>query len=124
LQLTYGEGLFRYINDDFFNNDAAFDADGDLEAIPYFGGMFGYTHHWDEQFRSTVSYGYTNLDNTALQFGSAYHTAHYASGNLIWQLRKRLSVGGEVLWGAKETKAGQHGDAVRFTLALVYSIFD
>ena len=123
-QLTYGEGLFRYVNDDFFNNDAAFDSNGDLEAIPYFGGMFGYTHHWNEEFRSTASYGYTHLDNTALQFDTAYHQTHYGSANLIWQLRKRLSVGGEVLYGTKETKDGSDGDAFRFTLALVYQIFD
>jgi hypothetical protein len=123
-QLTYGEGLFRYINDDFFNNDAAFDSGGDLEAIPYFGGMFGYTHHWTGEFRSTASYGYTHLDNAASQPGSAYHLAHYGSANLIWQLRKRLSVGAEGLYGLKETKDGNDGDVFRFQLGLVYSIFD
>jgi hypothetical protein len=123
-QLTYGEGLFRYINDDFFNNDAGFDADGDLEAIPYFGGLFGYTHHWDDQFRSTVSYGYAHLDNTAAQPGTAYNFTHYGSANLIWQLRKRLQVGAEGLYGSKESKDGSNGDAFRFQLGLVYSIFD
>lgn len=124
MQLTYGEGLFRYINDDFFNNDAAFDSDGDLEPIPYFGGMMGYTHHWNDAFRSTVSYGYINLDNTSSQADSAYHVTHYGSGNIMWQLRKRLSVGAEVLYGNKETKDGADGDVYRFTLGLVYSIFD
>jgi hypothetical protein len=124
VQLTYGEGLFRYINDDFFNNDAAFDADGDLEPIPYFGAMAGYTHHWTDAFRSTASYGYAHLDNVAMQAGTAYHLTHYASANLMWQLRKRLSVGAEVLYGAKETRNGANGDAFRFTLGMVYSIFD
>jgi hypothetical protein len=123
-QVTYGEGLFRYINDDFFNNDAAFDSDGDLEPIPYFGGMVGYTHHWNDAFRSTASYGYTHLDNTASQAGTAYHRTHYASGNIMWQLRKRLSVGAEVLYGSKETKNNADGDVFRFTLGMVYSIFD
>ena len=123
-QLTYGEGLFRYINDDFFNNDAAFDSSGDLEAIPYFGGLLGYTHHWTDEWRSTASYGYTHLDNAASQADTAYHVTHYASANVIWQLRKRLSVGAEGLFGAKETKDGSDGSAFRFTLGLVYSIFD
>src|SRR5215510_4533804 len=60
-QLTYGEGLFRYCNDDFINNDAAFDRRGNLSRIPYFGAMFGYTHHWSDEWRSTVSYGYVHL---------------------------------------------------------------
>jgi hypothetical protein len=123
-QLTYGEGLFRYSNDDFVNNDAAFDRKGNLEAIPYFGGMAGYTHRWTDELRSTVSYGYVHLDNTSQQEPTAYHLTHYASGNLIWQIRKRLSVGTEVLYGYKETKDGSHGDVIRFQVGLLYSIFD
>jgi len=122
-QLTYGEGLFRYCNDDFQNNDAAFDSDGNLEAIPYFGGMLGYTHHWNDSFRSTLSYGYVHLDNTASQEGDAYHVTHYGSLNLMWQLRQRLSVGIEQLYGFKEAKDGSDGDVFRTQLGLVYSIF-
>jgi hypothetical protein len=55
------------------SNDAAFDSDGNLEPIPYFGGMAGYTHHWTGAFRSTASYGYVHLDNKASQAGTAYH---------------------------------------------------
>jgi hypothetical protein len=122
-QLTYGDGLFRYCNDDFQNNDAAFDKDGHLEAIPYFGGMLGYTHHWNDSFRSTASYGYVHLDNTSGQAGSSYHETHYGSLNLMWQLRERLSVGLEELYGYHDTKGGSHGDVFRSTVGLVYSIF-
>jgi hypothetical protein len=122
-QLTYGDGLFRYCNDDFQNNDAAFDKDGDLEAIPYFGAMLGYTHHWNESFRSTASYGYVHLDNTSGQAGSAYNETQYASLNLMWQLRQRLSVGLEELYGLRTTKDGSNGDVFRTTVGLVYSIF-
>jgi len=122
-QLTYGEGLFRYSNDDFQNNDAAFDSNGNLEAIPYFGGMLGYTHHWNQSFRSTLSYGYVRLDNAASQAGSAYHDTHYGSLNVMWQLRERLSVGLEELYAYRDTKDGSHGDAFRTTIGLVYSIF-
>src|SRR5262245_13981719 len=62
-QLTYGQGLFRYFNDDFQNNDAAFNSSGNLTAIPAFGAMIGYTHKWTDKFRSTASYGYVHLDN-------------------------------------------------------------
>ena len=91
VQLTYGEGIFRYFNDDFVNNDAAFDSDGDLEAIRAFGAMVGYTHHWNEEWRSTATYGYVELDNTASQDATAYHVTQYASVNLVWQIRKKLS---------------------------------
>ena len=106
------------------NNDAAFDRSGDLTAIPAFGAMFGYTHKWSDSLRSTASYGYVNLDNEFSQGGHAYHTTHYGSLNLVWQLRKRLSVGLEALYGHKEEKSGADGDAFRIQVGLLYSLFD
>lgn len=123
-QLTYGEGLFRYFNDDFQNNDAAFDSSGNLTAIPAFGAMVGYTHKWTDTLRSTASYGYVHLDNQFSQEPNAYHITHYASMNLVWQIRKRLSLGLEGLYGFKEEKSGADGDAFRIQLGAVYSIFD
>jgi hypothetical protein len=124
LQGTYGEGIFRYSNDDFFNNDAAFDSDGDLQALPYLGLMFGFTHHWTDAWRSTVSYGYVNLDNESSQAPTAYHETHYASANVIYQLTRRLSVGLEGLYGKNEVKSGADGDAWRVQLGLVYWLFE
>ena len=123
-QLTYGEGLFRYFNDDFVNNDAAFDSSGKLTAIPAFGAMIGYTHKWTDTLRSTASYGYVHLDNQFSQGPDAYHQTHYASVNLVWQARKRLSIGFEGLYGHKEEKSGADGDAFRLQIGVVYSIFD
>ena len=123
-QVTYGEGIFRYSNDDFFPNDAAFDSDGDLQALPYFGVMLGFTHHWTEKWRSTVSYGYVNLDNEDSQGPDAYHETHYASANVMYRLRKRLTVGLEGLYGKKEVKSGADGDAWRIQAGLVYWLWE
>jgi cell division protein FtsB len=123
-QLTYGQGLFRYFNDDFQNNDAAFNSSGNLTAIPAFGAMIGYTHKWTDYLRSTASYGYVHLDNQFSQEPDAYHQTHYGSLNLIWQARKRLTIGLEALYGFKEEKSGADGDAFRIQIGAVYSIFD
>ena len=123
MQVTYGEGIFRYCNDDFVNNDAAFDSGGDLDPIPYFGFMAGYTHHWSEEWRSTVTYGYVHLRNLASQAPDAYHVTHYASVNLVWQIRKKLSLGLEVLYGSKEENDGSRGNAVRVQFGLLYKLF-
>jgi outer membrane DcaP-like protein len=123
-QFTYGEGIFRYMNDDFMNNDAAYDSSGNLNAIPCFGATVGYTHHWSDVLRSTATYGYLHLDNETSQGPDAYKETHYASLNLVWQLRKRLSVGLEGLYGKKETQSGAHGDVWRIQLGMVYSLFD
>jgi hypothetical protein len=123
-QVTYGHGLFRYFNDDFQNNDAAFNSSGDLTAIPAFGAMIGYTHQWNDYLRSTASYGYVHLDNQFSQESDAYHQTHYASLNLVWKARKRLSIGFEALYGHKEEKSGADGDAFRLQIGALYSIFD
>ncbi len=123
--VVYGEGVGGMGNDtSFVDSDAAFDGDGDLEALSYFSGLLGFTHQWAEKWRSTATYGYANLANTSAQPGSAYNYSHYASGNLVYQLRKRLSIGGEVLYGFKQVKSGANGDVIRFQAALVYSMFD
>jgi outer membrane receptor for ferrienterochelin and colicin len=86
--------------------------------------MIGYTHKWTDTLRSTASYGYVHLDNEFSQEPSAYHVTHYASMNLVWQIRKRLSLGLEGLYGFKEEKSGADGDAFRIQIGAVYSIFD
>jgi len=123
--LVYGEGIGALGNDAGFDNtDAAFDDEGNLEALPYFSAMAGLTHRWSDTWRSTVSYGYVNVDNEESQDGKAYHETHYASGNLIWQMYKRLSVGLEGLYGLRKTKDDTDGDVFRVQLGLLYSIFD
>ena len=123
-QVTYGEGIFHFANDNFSNNDAAFDSDGDLRALPYLGLMAGYTHHWSDQFRSTASFGYIDVDNEASQGPDAYHRTWYTSMNVVWQLRKKLSIGLEGLYGKKEVQSGDTGDVFRIHVGLVYSLFD
>jgi hypothetical protein len=43
--------------------------------------------------------------------------------NIVWQLRKRLSVGLEALYGYKDQKNGLYGDVWRIQTGLVYSLF-
>ena len=123
---VYGHGVGGMGNDtSFLNSDAAFRSNGTLEALPYWSVSAGYTHRWSPQFRSTVTYGYVNLDNASGQVATFYHTSHYASANLIWQLRKRLSIGLEGLYGLKTAQNGvDSGDHWRIQLGMVYSLFD
>ena len=126
LLAVYGEGVGGQGNDaGFVNSDAAFDAGGDLEALPYWSLMAGLTHRWNDTWRSTVSYGYVNLDNSSGQAATFYHKTHYASANVVWQLRKRLSVGFEALYGLLEANDGsESGDHWRVQVGMVYSLFD
>ena len=112
-QFTYGQGIFHFCNDNFtyytiipgFNGgDAAYNNAGELRALQYVAPMVGYTHQWSEKFRSTATFGYVNLQNEQQQDPIAYHETYYSSANLVWQLRKRLSVGLECLYGYKDEK--------------------
>jgi len=123
---VYGHGVGGQGNDaGFLNSDAAFRNDGSFEALPYWSATAGFTHRWNEQWRSTFTYGYVNLDNASGQVPTFYHTSHYASANIIWQIRKRLSIGLEGLYGLKTAQNGvDSGDHWRIQLGMVYSLFD
>src|SRR6185503_15345415 len=111
-------------NDNFVANDAAFDEDGDLTAIPCLAVMLGYTHAWNEAWRSTASWGRVSLDNQASQDPTAYDATQYVSLNVIWQIRKRLTLGLEGLYGSKEQNDGDEGNVFRVHFGLVYSLFE
>jgi hypothetical protein len=123
-QGTYGQGIGSLGNDTGFQNtDAGFNAHGNLVALPYIGAFAGYTHQWSDDWRSTATYGFVDLDTESTMGPGAYHQTEYASVNLVWQLRKRLSVGVEALYGHKETRNGAKGDVARTQVGLLYSIF-
>jgi len=123
---TVGKGIGSLGNDSgFFNTDAAFDPSGNLTALPYYSIMIAVSQKWSDEFRSTVSYGHVVLDqgDTALD-ATIYGRTKYMSANVIWQLRKRLSVGAEILYGTNEDQGGAEGHVVRVQFGLVYSLFD
>ena len=127
-QITYGQGIFHFCNDNFTYNgfnggDAAYNNAGELNPLTYLAPMVGYTHQWSEKFRSTATFGYVNLQNESAQDPAAYHEAYYGSANLVWQLRKRLSVGLECLYGYNTQNSGSYGDVWRVQTGIAYSLF-
>lgn len=122
---VYGHGVGGMGNDSsFVNSDAALDANGDLVALEYISGLLAYTHVWTPRWRSTATYGYAHLENTALQSPDAYNETHYTSINLMYKIMRRFSVGIEGLYGFREVKSGDNGDVFRIQVGMLYSIFD
>jgi hypothetical protein len=121
-----GEGVGGMGNDtSFLNSDAAFTSTGDLEALPYWSLHLATTVKWNSTTRSTLAYGYVNLDNTDGQAATFYHDSTYISANIIWQLRKQLSLGVEGLYGKMQARNGvESGDHYRLQVGIVYSIFE
>lgn len=120
--LTYGDGIGRYIQDLPSGSAGVVDGLGDLHLLSAWGAMLGYRHQWSEKWRSTVSYGYVQLDSSSEQGDFAYDQTHYAQANLIWAPTKNFYVGLEYLYGLKETRNGNNGDDHRVQLSLQYKL--
>ncbi len=122
---VYGQGVGGMGNDtSFVNSDAALDGNGDLVPLEYMSGLLALTHRWTPRWRSTATYGYANLENTAMQAEDAYDFTHYASANLVYKIYKRFSIGFEALYGFREVNNGDDGDVFRFQVSMLYSLFD
>ena len=121
-QVTYGEGVSRYINDlsgellDTARNN------GKFRAIPAFATMIGYTHQWSEHWRTTVSGGYVQADPPDSLGGFAIDHTYYASANLMWHPTTSFRMGLEYLYGDKETMNGSERDAHRLDFVMRYDL--
>jgi len=119
---SYGDGIGRYIQDLPSNSGGVVDADGDLHTLTAWGAMIAYRHQWCEKWRSTASYSYVQLDNRAELGDLAYENTHYAQANLIWAPTKNMYIGLEYLYGIKEARNGNDGDAHRVQLSFQYKL--
>jgi hypothetical protein len=116
-----GKGISNYYNDNFgLGSDVGFDARGSLVATPTGSASAGYQHHWSQSVRSTFSYGYTQINNTAADPGTNYHISHYATGNLMFQPTTSLLLGAEYVYGSLERKNGFKWVAPRIQASVTY----
>jgi hypothetical protein len=123
-QGAYGNGIERYIQDTSgLGIDAAVKSTRDphLKALPEVATYVGYQHYWLDRVRSSLIYGYVQVDNTEFQPGSVFHQSNYAATNLIWNPVGSLNVGTEVLYGWIVEKNGVTGNAVRLMLSAKYN---
>jgi hypothetical protein len=122
VQATYGEGVARYINDLSGENlDAALDGRR-LEAIPVFAAMAGYTHHWNDKWRSTISGGYVHVEAPVSLGRFAIDNTLYGSVNFMWHPTTSFRMGLEYLYGRKEILDGSDRDAHRLNFVVRYDL--
>jgi hypothetical protein len=120
-QLVIGKGISNYYNDNFgLGSDVGFSATGTLVATPTGSGQIGYQHYWTKLLRSTFSYGYTQINNTAGDPGTNYHVSHYATGNIMVQPSRSLVFGAEYVYGSLERKNDYKWVAPRVQASVTY----
>jgi hypothetical protein len=115
-QVTYGEGVGRYINDlgTVGGGDAVFDPQGKLQALPVFAGYVSYRHTWAKDFwflkswpgilRSNLTYSWVSIDNYDFQDDRDYKGTQRISANMIYLPTQNLRLGVELLWGERKNK--------------------
>lgn len=121
-QIAYGEGIARYVNDfSGANLDAAWTG-SELEAIPVFAPMIGYTHRWNDHFRSTLTASWVMADLPSTVAALTPETTASFGANLVWQPTDSFRLGLEYLYGTKETFDGTEGDAHRLNFVIRYDL--
>src|SRR5581483_5527349 len=122
-QMVLGKGISNYYNDNFgLGSDVGFDAKGHLVATPTGSGEVGFQHYWTKMIRSTFSYGYLQINNTADDPGTNYHISHYATGNFIVQPSVSWLFGAEYVYGSLERKDDFKWVAPRIQASVTYYI--
>ncbi|MCD9087592.1 DcaP family trimeric outer membrane transporter [Stenotrophomonas sp. SY1] len=120
--LVGGKGIGRYTADLTGSGlDAAIDVNGELKALPLYGGFFGYTHYWSEMWRSNLIYGELHVDDANALASDAFRRSRYGALNLIWSPAPSWTMGMEVLYGQQELQDGRSADALRLQGSLQYS---
>ncbi|HKQ76762.1 MAG TPA: hypothetical protein VJ810_23910 [Blastocatellia bacterium] len=127
ISATYGAGIARYISN-LSDLDLDFDLDNDgtgIKALPAIGVYGAYQHYWHDQLRSTVTFGYDRVQNTAFQPFDSFSKSCYTAGNLIWRPRKdyNFTVGAEFLYGWQVLKDNLKGRANRVQVSLQYNLY-
>ena len=120
-QAVIGKGISNYYNDNYgLGTDVGFNAQGHLVATPTGSGEIGFQHYWTKILRSTFSYAYLKINNTAGDPGNTYHISNYATANFIVQPSVSWLFGAEYIYGSLERKDGFKWVAPRIQASVTY----
>lgn len=123
VQLNRGNGIGRYVNDlnSIGNYDGIFNPNtGELELFNVFAGYGSAQHWWGDTLRSNFTLGFVDINNPGFIDGDAYKRTIRASANILWNPTPRIDTGLEYLWGRRENKDGDHGDAQQIQMMMRY----
>lgn len=118
--LTGGEGLGRYIGL-AASRATALDPNGELEAIPSYGGLIAWRHPFGETARLNIGYSGLFIDNPDYLGDGATSSVQSAYGAVLWDIAPKVTTGVEVLHGIRELESGAEGDITRFTFSTKYA---
>ncbi len=121
-QALIGKGVSRYLVSFGGSGwDAIPDLNGNLEALPVWGGYIGYQHFWNVHLSSTFVYGYAEILNALEQPTDYLFTGSYASGNVYWHIVGPLNFAFEVIYGNRRDEIDRFGQDIRGQFVFEYN---
>jgi hypothetical protein len=113
--VTGGDGIGRYIINGF-GQDAFVDADGRIDTITSWGATVGLSHAFTPTLTGALTGGVYRVEDTfAATDTREIRTVHPST---FYRPVERLTLGGEVIYGQRETADGRTGDNVRLQAAV------
>ena len=122
-QLVVGKGISRYLVALGGRGwDALPDLNGEIVALPVWGGYLSYQHFWGQSdFSSTVVGGYVAVENP-LNYPTRYLIRGVSgSANIYWQPVGPLNFAIEGIYGSHEDEFGKYGDNFRIQFVFEYA---
>ena len=120
-QVSYGEGSAHYNQATRgAGSDAVLEPDGSFTTLPVTTAVAGYEHDWSKQWSSTVAWSFASVDGLDVQATDALDRSQSASANIVWQPNAHFLTGFEFLYGERENRDGEKGDAHRIQFSFKF----
>lgn len=118
---TAGDGLGRYIGLNIVN-DAAVDANGNLDPIATYSAFGAYRHYWSDKIRSNIAAAYFKADNPVLLTTDQVTDESWnAFANIIWNPVPPLDFGVEIMYAERILEDGRMGNLQRVQFSTRYN---
>ena len=92
-----------------------------LETLKYYGGYVSFSFVFKKRWSSTYVYSYLHQEKPQIT-DNIFKKSTYLSGNAVYAANKYLTIGGEILYGAKENYYNTKGSAIRL-LGIIRLLF-
>ncbi len=118
--LVGGEGIGRYVGL-AASRSTALDPNGDLEAVPSYGGLIAWRHPFGETARFSGGYSGLFIDNPDYLPDTVTSSVQSVFGAILWDVAPNVTLGTELMHGIREIESGADGSITRFTFSTKYA---
>lgn len=118
--LVGGDGIGRYVGL-AASRSTALDPNGELEAVPSYGGLIAWRHAFGETARFSGGYSGLFIDNPDYLADTVTSSVQSVFGAILWDVAPNVTLGTELMHGLREVESGADGSITRFTFSTKYA---